>query len=186
MTRSQVLLLFLLCGLGVQACSLRVPQAEVALSQFRSFAVSHKQTQPNRLWLASFNQQGAMLKPYIVDGYTVFANESGDAVAFDGWVVRSVLGFGRDDPIQVIDTNSKRSSIYQDDRFESECDAWDREEMSVGFRWRQICGFKGHQTIITVEEDGNITAIQQDLGTSLGVLQLSVAGKHSVGSLRVN
>lgn len=186
MTRPQVLLLFLLCGLGVQACSFRVPQAEAALSQFRSFAVSHKQTHSNQLWLASFNQQGAMLKPYIVDGYTVFANESGDAVAFDGWVVRSVLGFGRDDPIQVIDTNSKRSSIYQDDRFESECDAWDREEMSVGFRWRQICGFKGHQTIINVDEDGNITAIQQDLGTSLGVLQLSVAGKHSVGSLRVN
>jgi hypothetical protein len=181
-----VVVLFLLCGLGVQACSFRVPQAEAVLSQFRSFAVSHEQTKSNRLWLASFNQHGAMLKPYIVDGYTVFANESGDAVAFDGWVIRSVLGFGRDDPIQVIDNNSKRSSIYQGDHFEAKCDAWDREEMSVGFRWRQICGFKGHQTIINVDEGGNITAIQQDFGTSLGVLQLSLAGKHSIGSLRVN
>lgn len=183
MTRSQVLLLLLSCGLGLQACSLRVPQAEAALSQFRSFALSDEQATPNRLWLASFNQQGAMLKPYVVDGYTVFANESGDAVAFDGWVVRSVLGFGRHNPIQVMDNNSKRSSIYQGDRFEAVCDAWIREEMSVGFRWRQICGFKGHQTIINVDEGGNITGIEQDFGASLGVLQLSLARKHSVGSL---
>ena len=183
MTRSQVLLLLLSCGLGLQACSLRVPQAEAALSQFRSFALSDEQATPNRLWLASFNQQGAMLKPYVVDGYTVFANESGDAVAFDGWVVRSVLGFGRHNPIQVMDNNSKRSSIYQGDRFEAVCDAWIREEMSVGFRWRQICGFKGHQTIINVDEGGNITGIEQDFGASLGVLQLSLAGKNSVGSL---
>lgn len=186
MTRPQMLVLFLLCGLGVQACSLRVPQVEAALSQFRSFTVSGEQAELEGLWLASFNQQGAMLRPYTVDGYTVFANESGDAVAFDGWVIRSVLGFGRDDPIQVIDTNSKRSSIYQGERLEVECNAWDRDEMSVGFRWRQICGFKGYQTIINVDEGGNITAIQQDFGASLGMLQLSLAGKHSVGSLRIN
>ena len=82
-------LILFLCGLP--SCTFSVPQAENALSQIQSL-VSRKSPANEVLWLASYNGQGAVLKPYAAEGYTVFANEWGDAVTFDGWVVRSILG----------------------------------------------------------------------------------------------
>ena len=41
----------------------------------------------------SVGARGATLYPYVADELTVFANSDGDAT-FDGWTIRSIVGFG--------------------------------------------------------------------------------------------
>ena len=159
--------------LTVQACAIRVPQVEAALNQLQSMA-GPKEELKEAVWLASFNGQGAVLLPYVVDGYTVFANDSGDAVAFDGWVIRSVLGFGKESSISVSDDGWDRSSVSNATRFTATCSEWQKEGFGDGYEWRQICGITGHETVIRIEGAGSITRIRQAFGGDLGTLELSL------------
>lgn len=155
----------------LSACTFKAPQLESVASQVRAI-VAPSQTLEDVVWLASFNGQGAVLKPYVVEGYTVFANESGDAVAFDGWVVRSVLGFGRQHAIRVLDQGAVRSSEVHDLRFEATCSEWQKNLVDQGYQWRQICGINGHEITIDIDDTGNIFRVRQAFGGELGSLDL--------------
>ena len=154
----------------VSACTFKAPQLESAVSQFRA-AVAPNHTAENVVWLASFNGQGAVLKPYLVEGFTVFANESGDAVAFDGWVVRSVVGFGREHALSVTDKDGVRSSVSHQMRFKAMCLVWQKLATQGGYQWRQNCGNEGHGTVIDIDETDTIQGITQGFG-DLGELKL--------------
>ena len=164
--RAQILILWV-------ACSLRV------LSRRRSWSLSSQvraivapnQTAEDVVWLASFNGQGAVLKPYIVEGFTVFANESGDAVAFDGWVVRSVVGFGREHEVSVTDKGSVRFAVSHQMKIKAMCPEWQKLATPGGHQWRQNCGSEGHETVIDVDETDTIHGITQGFG-DLGELKL--------------
>ena len=54
--------------LGLQACAIRVPQAEMVLNQLQKLVGSEEEVR-QAVWLASFNGQGAVLIPYVIDGY---------------------------------------------------------------------------------------------------------------------
>ena len=159
------------CGLA--SCTFSVPQAENALRQLQSF-VSEESSSPEVLWLASYKGQGAVLQPYAAEGYTVFANESGDAVAFDGWVVRSVLGFGLEQALTVSDDGWVRSSRSGKERFFATCSEWQKDAATKGYQWRQICGINGHETVISIDETGSISDIKQAFGGDLGTLTLNL------------
>ena len=156
----------------LSACTFKAPQLESVASQFRALAAPIH-TAEDVVWLASFNGQGAVLKPYIVDGYTVFANESGDAVAFDGWVVRSVVGFGREHAVSVTDKDGVRYSASHKMRFKAICSEWKKLATQGGYQWRQNCGSQGHETVIDVDETDTIQGIKQVVG-DLGELKLQV------------
>ena len=163
----------MLLGLVIlSACTFRAPQLESVTSQVRAI-VAPNQTVADVVWLASFNGQGAVLKPYVVDGYTVFANESGDAVAFDGWVIRSVLGFGRDHAVSVTDKNGIRSVVSHKMMFEATCSEWRKLATQGGHQWRQICGSNGHETVIDIDETDTIRGISQSFG-DFGELKLQL------------
>ena len=156
-----------------QGCSIRVPQAEVAFNQLKKMAgPEEKVRQP--VWLATFNGRGAVLIPYVTDGYTIFANESGDAVAFDGWVVRSLLGFGRKAALSVSDDGWTRTSVSNMSGFTGTCSEWRKQVLPEGYEWRQICGINGHETVIHIDEAGSITSIRQAFGGDLGTLELNL------------
>ena len=159
------------CGLA--SCTFSVPQAENALRQLQSL-VSEESSSPEVLWLASYQGKGAVLQPYAAEGYTVFANESGDAVAFDGWVVRSVLGFGLEQAITISDDGWVRSSQSGKERFVSTCSEWQKDVATKGYQWRQICGINGHETVISIDETGSISGIKQAFGGDLGTLTLNL------------
>ena len=159
------------CGLA--SCTFSVPQAENALRQLQSF-VSEERSGEQALWLASFEGKGAILQPYAAEGYTVFANESGDAVAFDGWVVRSVLGFGLEQAITISDDGWVRSSRSGKERFFATCSKWQKDAATKGYQWRQICGINGHETVISIDETGSISDIKQAFGGDLGTLTLNL------------
>ena len=60
------------------------------------------------IWLASVGDRGAVLRPYLSGGLTVFANTEGDAIAFDGWTIRSVVGFGLTVPLSISGKDGNR------------------------------------------------------------------------------
>ena len=115
-----------------------------------------------------------MLSPYVADGYTVFANDEGDAVAFDGWVIRSVLGFGKESSLSISDEGWDRSSVSNATRFTATCSEWQKEGFGEGYEWRQICGINGHETVIRIDGAGSITSIRQAFGGDLGTLELNL------------
>ena len=158
---------------ALQACAIRVPQVEAALNQIQQWTGPQEEAR-QAVWLASFDGQGAVLIPYVADGYTVFANDSGDAVAFDGWVVRSVLGFGIRGTLTVSDIGWDRTSESSTAGFTATCKEWQREDLSKGYQWRQICGINGHETVIHIDEAGSISKIKQAFGGDLGALTLDL------------
>lgn len=172
MTRLIQLALMLYVLVILSACTFKAPQLELVASQVRTI-VAPNQTAEDVVWLASFNGQGAVLQPYIVEGYTVFANESGDAVAFDGWVVRSVVGFGREHALTVKDKDGVRSSASRKMRFTAMCSDWQKLGTQDGYQWRQICGRDGVETVIDIDETDTIHAIVQRFG-DLGELKLQL------------
>ena len=159
--------------LTLQACAIRVPQFEAAYNLLQRMVGSEVEVQ-DAVWLASFNGQGAVLMPFIAEGYTVFANDSGDAVAFDGWVIRSVLGFGQESSLSISDEGWDRSSVSNATRFTATCSKWQKEGHSEGYQWRQICGINGHETLISIDEAGSISGIKQAFGGDLGTLTLNL------------
>ena len=159
------------CGLA--SCTFSVPQAENALRQIQSL-VLEESSGKEVFWLASYEGQGAVLKPYAAEGYTVFANESGDAIAFDGWVVRSVLGFGLEQALSISDDGWVRSSQSGKERFVAACSDWQKDALAKGYQWRQICGINGHETVISIDETGSISSIKQAFGGDLGTLTLNL------------
>lgn len=173
MTPQKKLKALVLFFCGLPSCTFSVPQAENALRQMQ-LLVSEEMAVNEALWLASYNGQGVILKPYAVEGYTVFANELGDAVAFDGWVVRSVLGFGLEQAITTSDEGWVRSSQSGKERFFATCSDWQKDAATKGYQWRQICGINGHETVISIDETGSISGIKQAFGGDLGTLTLNL------------
>ena len=168
-----ILLSVFIVVLGLQACAIRVPQAEMVLNQLQKLVGSEEEVR-QAVWLASFNGQGAVLIPYVTDGYTVFANDAGDAIAFDGWVIRSVLGFGKESLLSISDEGWDRSSVSDATRFKATCSEWQKEGFGEGYEWRQICGINGHETVIRIDGAGSITSIRQAFGGDLGTLELNL------------
>ena len=88
-------LVAILCNLLVMGCTVSVPQVESSY-RFMKDLISPDNVpsqEQQALWLASVGDRGAVLRPYSSGGLTVFANTDGDAIAFDGWTIRS-LGLG--------------------------------------------------------------------------------------------
>ena len=158
-------------SLSLQSCTFSVPQVESAFQKIQSLVAVETATE-EVLWLASYQGHGAVLKPYAVEGYTVFANDSGDAIAFDGWVVRSVLGFGLKRALTISDDGWLRTSRINQKKFSASCSEWQKEAVSKGYEWRQICGINGHETVIHVDEAGTISEVKQAFGDNLGALTL--------------
>ena len=161
-------ILFCLMSAG---CTFSAPQAESAWRLINSIATNETEDgaakQP--IWLASVGETGAVLKPYTASGFTVFANVDGDAIAFDGWIVRSITGFGLAKPVSVIGKEGARSLAVYDEILSTNCGSWEWRAPL----WRQSCDI-GNSTI-SLDEEGNIQKISMSLGEKLGFVTLRVA-----------
>jgi hypothetical protein len=110
-----------------------------------------------------------VLNPYLNSGLTVFANADGDAIAFDGWTIRSITGFGLSRPVSVTGKDGTRVFVYAGVQTTTDCEAWTRS----GLHWEQTCANGAGQ--ITLDETGNIQSITMALGNKLGIVTLRVA-----------
>ena len=164
------LLSILICLLPA-GCTFSAPQAESVWRLISSIETREAEdgSAKQSIWLASVGEYGAVVKPYASGGFTVFANVDGDAIAFDGWIVRSITGFGLKKPVSVTGREGLRSLALDDEIFRATCGSW--EWMAP--IWRQSCDIGS--SMISLDEEGNIQEISMSLGEKLGFVTLRVA-----------
>ena len=120
-------------------------------------------------WLASVGAVGAVVMPYSAEGLIIFASANGDAIAFDGWTVRSIVGFELESPLVISGKEGERRFVMGGSQQLVDCDNW---QFADGV-WEQTCdnGFGS----ISLDENGNIQTIVMSLGKSLGNVTLQLA-----------
>ena len=152
-------------------CTFSAPQAESAIQFFRTISQADGSATYDTpaTWLGSVRNRGAVLTPFITNDLIVFANADGDAVAFDGWTVRSITGFGLSESLSISGKDGVRIFSVQRSKTVTACDPW----VLVGLTWTQTCA-NGNGEIV-LGEDGNIKSISMSLGETLGILTLRVA-----------
>ena len=161
-----VLLALLLSG-----CTLTFPQVNAAM-QLIPLPNDGQSERGAPMWLASLGGVGAVLTPYAMEGYTLFANEDGDAIAFDGWTIRAIYGFGLTEPIKVSGKTGSRSVLSSRGKTIAMCSEWINQPTEFSQRWRQTCSVGPGE--IVVNSDGNIEEIRMSLGRELGSVALRV------------
>ena len=152
-------------------CSISVPQAESSYRFVKELISSDEGSSQEQqaIWLASVGDRGAVLRPYLSGGLTVFANTDGDAIAFDGWTIRSVVGFGLAGPLSISGKDGNRTFLAGGRTTSTECDQW----YLKGLTWHQTCANGEGQ--IVLNQEGNIELILMSLGENLGIVTLRVA-----------
>ena len=176
MTKSRrLLVMFATVFLGAMGSgctfSVSVPQYESAIALAQGIMVSDGATPTGEpaTWLASVNGTGAVLNPYVSNDLIVFANADGDAISFDGWIIRSVVGFGLQDPISISGKDSVRTFVIAGHKTRTNCDKW----ILTGMNWSQVC-WNGSSEIV-LDEEGNIQKITMAIGNSSGAVTLRMA-----------
>ena len=164
-------LLILKAAFVLQGCTFSVPQFDAAVNFAKTITTEESSSEEDTpaVWLASVGELGALLNPYTASGMIVFANTDGDAIAFDGWTVRSVSGFGLPSSISISGKEGLRKFAGPLGRYSTTCDPWILE----GLVWTQSCG--NGDGIIELNEVGSIERIIMSLGKEQGNVTLRVA-----------
>ena len=165
------LMTLIVCGLLMVGCTFSAPQFEAGIRFIERAASGKSETagEPRATWLAAVGDRGAVLNPYLSNGLTVFANTDGDAIAFDGWTIRSITGFGLSSPISITGKDGSGVFFFNGAQTKTDCAAWTRS----GLNWEQVCANGDGQ--ITLDDNGNIQSITMALGDKLGIVTLRVA-----------
>ena len=164
-------LLILMTALVLQGCTFSVPQFDAAVNFARTITAGESTSEEDApaVWLASVGERGALLNPYTASGLFVFANTDGDAIAFDGWTVRSVSGFSLSAPVSISGKDGLRKFSGPLGQYSTTCDPWILE----GLVWTQSCG--NGDGVIELNEAGDIERIVLSLGKEWGNVTLRVA-----------
>ena len=164
-------LLILIAALVLQGCTFSAPQFDAAANFAKTITADESSSEEDApaVWLASVGERGALLNPYTASGLIVFANTDGDAIAFDGWTVRSVSGFGLSAPISISGKDGPRDFAGPFAQYSTTCDPWVLEDLV----WTQSCG--NGDGVIELNEAGNIERIVLSLGKEKGNVTLRVA-----------
>jgi hypothetical protein len=164
-------LLMLMAALVLQSCTFSAPQFDAAVNFAKTITAGESRSEEDApaVWLASVGERGALLNPYTASGLIVFANTDGDAIAFDGWTLRSVSGFGLSAPISISGKEGARNFAGPFGQYSTTCDPW----VLKGLIWTQSCG--NGDGVIELNETGNIERIILSLGKEQGNVTLRVA-----------
>ena len=153
------------------ACTFSAPQFETGVRFVKSISMAERDSEEpaGSRWLASVGDQGAVVMPYSSEGLIVFANANGNAIAFDGWTVRSIIGFGLESPMSISGKEGERRFVMDGSEQLADCDSW---QFADGV-WEQACD--NGLGSISLDVNGNIQTIVMSLGKSLGNVTLRVA-----------
>ncbi|MDG0980511.1 MAG: hypothetical protein P8O79_12335 [Halieaceae bacterium] len=112
-------------------------------------------------WVAQYGQTQRGVVAIVQGDLVVFANEQGDAISFDGWVISRVTGFDLADPLTVQAPPGARR--YGNGRLTTAhaCTAWGKlADTHMG--WQQHCESEfSYQNVITLDDQGRIIQINQ-------------------------
>ena len=158
-------------GFMVSGCTFSAPQFESAIVLAQGIIASDdsKSADEPATWFASVDGVGAVLNPYVSNDLIVFANTDGDAIAFDGWTIRSVVGFGLNEPLSISGKDGVRTFTVLGQKTQTKCDDWTLAELI----WSQTCS-NGPGEIV-LDDEGNIQKITMPVFDGSAIVTLRVA-----------
>ena len=174
MTRSPrlpVMLIGAFYWIMISGCTFSAPQFDSAIKFAQGVIASDEVTSTHEpaTWFASVDGTGAVLNPYASNGLIVFASADGDAIAFDGWTIRSVVGFGLKEPLSISGKDGVRTFTVSGQKTQTQCDEWRLAELI----WSQTCS-NGPGEIL-LNEEGSIQKISMPIGDGSAIVTLRVA-----------
>ena len=119
-------------------------------------------------WSVEYGDYSAAVYPVTVDGGTVFSNQRGDVILFDGWTVREVTGLGHRLKLGITDDGASRRYLYGSRLVaQHQCDKWHSEQQAGIIRFGEFCwGQSQYTNIIQVDAEGRISLIMQNIDGS--------------------
>jgi len=153
-------LLMPLC-LILSGCSIQSSQLNAVLGMFDKASVPFDENG----WLVEFADYSATVYPVTVDQGTLFSNQLGDVILFDGWMVPEVSGLGRRLK-RLVDDNDGAGRYMYGNRFVAQhhCDPWQSEQQSGMIRYSQVCwGQRQYRNMIQVNDAGQIILVIQNI-----------------------
>lgn len=165
----------LLCSLILSGCNVTFPQFDSAVSRVKSELAKQSESPPPEdiRWIASFNGEGRIMTAYVENGLTVFVSDEEDAIAFDGWMVRSIGGFGKDSIVKVQESQQGRTVTEDKRTFVTLCDQWIKVMHSDGQTvWSQSCANQSSHNRLVLNAAGLIIEIHQVISDASGELIL--------------
>lgn len=115
-------------------------------------------------WLIRYSGYESVVYAVSTSKGTLFSNNAGDQILFDGWVVREVSGLGRRNLDIKIDQADGVRTFKQGTRTLAShaCQGWQSEMNSGMVRLSQKCGDRtDYRNSILVLDDGSISIIRQ-------------------------
>ena len=152
---SMMLSLLLLGGCSVQSSQLS------AVMDF--FSPQYGEISLNS-WSVKYADYETIVYPISMTQGTLFSNQAGDQVLFDGWSVRLVSGLGlQGSAYENSDIGNERTFMRGSRALAVHiCDQWQQREQSGRKQFSQSCkGVNLYTNNILVDEDGSISVIQQ-------------------------
>ena len=154
----------LLVSTILAGCSIQSSQLNAVMGLFSKPEVPFD----GNSWSVEYGDYSAAVYPVTVDGGTVFSNQRGDVILFDGWTVREVTGLGHRLKLGITNDGASRRYLYGS-RFvaQHQCDKWQSEQQSGMIRFSEFCWGQSHYTnTIQVDAEGRISLIMQNIDGS--------------------
>ena len=127
-------------------------------------------------WLARYSDYESIVYAVSTREGTLFSNNFGDQVLFDGWTLRMVQGMGRRQMNMSISDKKNIRSFKRGNRTISShrCDQWEQQKNLGVVRYTQYCSDRqGYKNSILVNENGDISVIRQIVDERYTALTLS-------------
>ena len=162
--------------LSLCSCQINAPQ----LDRFTTTVQQLVSDSSNRdiykyLWTARIGSEGRLMTAQASDGFIVFTSEEGDAVAFDGWQIRSLIGFSDYGPRQIVVALPKLHFRTNKRSTYTSCEHWSADENQRSITiYKQACGRSGENQI-TKDDEGTIREIRHiidETGTMITLTKL--------------
>ena len=127
-------------------------------------------------WLARYSDYESIVYAVSTHKGTLFSNNFGDQVLFDGWTLRKVRGMGRRQVNMSISDNKNIRIFSRGNRTISNhhCDKWEQKKNQGSIHYTQYCSARqGYTNSILVNEDGDISLIRQIIDERYTALTLT-------------
>lgn len=115
-------------------------------------------------WSVKYADYESIVYPVNTSQGTLFSNQLGDQVLFDGWSVRRFSGLGLQGPAYQNSDIAMQRTFVRGSRSLAvhQCDQWQQKQQSGKKQFSQSCkGDSIYTNSILVEQDGSISVIQQ-------------------------
>ena len=166
MRRLLRLTLAVCCTFTNHACiSIEFPQGKVLVEALKDMSEAEVETDSvKNQWSARVGAEGRLVTVVRQDEFYIFVADNRNAIAFDGWNVRSIIGFGSIDARVVTAQGEQKKFVNGGNISVTSCSSWHSESGAtegISKVWRQECKGQIRANSIVGDSAGAILEINQ-------------------------